>query len=661
MISIITIILFFIYLWGLGFTATYFVKKPEHFWERQFLNLGIGLGLFPILAIVLNFLHIPLDWKVFLLLSIAFPMYRVVKSIQAKTKPDFSALLKFTKSDLAILTVLVIVLASFYMYASGAFNYPYLEDEDPWGHAVGAKYVSIEKNAYDPVLEEENKIDQTLSYIDPYPPAYDIVMGILHQTSHDLNWTIKFFNALIISLGFLFFYLFAKGFTDNRNKALLATFIFAIIPAYLSHFIWAHSLVITIFFPLLYAFQQIKEDKKWMYIALLIIASVWVSQNIEQPLKLSTMVLLYLVVVSITHRKFFTQGFIALAGGIALSFARWGVMIYKYTLGGFIDYFGGNVVNEEGAAVLVQGQEFASTASQGVIGHIVSILKTITNPGGSASRAYTFSDFFVAQGNNQINNPIGIGIVVSLIVLFAIGYILWKHKATLVEEKNAWLCISILWLIFTFWGVNGMTFPVSVAKGAFRVWMLLAITTALIAAEGVYSAAALAKKFKIPALVIFSLLIVGMLFTSGYQKYQLNTAVWPTSGSFSGGHPAEPFEYGLWFESIPPNTPVFLYAPRDKVVIGFGGYSCDWCQDLKDFRADILHTDAKQLHSFLKREGYQYVIINPRMDARYLAGPFGENETNTLLPQRYNEIINSGSLFTPVYQKDNLFLVFKVN
>src|SRR3989338_6505202 len=378
MISIITIILFFIYLWGLGFTATYFVKKPEHFWERQFLNLGIGLGLFPILAIVLNFLHIPLDWKVFLLLSIAFPMYRVVKSIQAKTKPDFSALLKFTKSDLAILTVLVIVLASFYMYASGAFNYPY--------------------------LEEENKIDQTLSYNGPYPPAFDIVIGILHQTSHDLNWTIKFFNALIISLGFLFFYLFAKGFTDNRNKALLATFIFAIIPAYLSHFIWAHSLVITIFFPLLYAFQQIKEDKKWMYIALLIIASVWVSQNIEQPLKLSTMVLLYLVVVSITHRKFFTQGFIALAGGIALSFAWWGVMIYKYTLGGFIDYFGGNVVNEEGAAVLVQGQEFASTASQGVIGHIVSILKTITNPGGSASRAYTFSDFFVAQGNNQINN-----------------------------------------------------------------------------------------------------------------------------------------------------------------------------------------------------------------------------------------------------------------
>ncbi len=284
MISIVTIILFFIYLWGLGFTATYFLRKPEHFWERQFLNLGIGLGILPILSILLNFLHIPLDWRIFLLLSMAFPIYRIIRSLQAKTKPNFSALLKVTKSDLALFAVLAIVLASLYMYASGAFSYPYLEDEDPWGHAVGVKYVALEKNAYDPELLEA-KIDPTLSYIDPYPPAYDILMGILHQTSADLNWTLKFFNALVISLGFIFFYLFAKGFTENKNKAVLATFILAVIPAYLSHFIWAHSLVITIFFPLLYALQQIKEDKKWMYIALLIVASVWVSQNIEQPLK----------------------------------------------------------------------------------------------------------------------------------------------------------------------------------------------------------------------------------------------------------------------------------------------------------------------------------------------------------------------------------------
>src|SRR3989344_5712200 len=539
MISVITILLFFIYLWGLGFSLTYFVylksaTKPS-FFERHIMNLGIGLGVFAILSVLINFFRIPLDWKLFLVLSLAIPSYVYFKDFKERgfKLPTKLPKLSLTKSDIYVLVVLLIFAVSFYIYASGAFAYPYLEDEDPWGHSMGVKYVALDKDAYDPIGDVNNpqRGNSVLSFMDPYPPAYDILMGIMHQTSPDLNWTLKFFNALLISLGFLFFYLFAKGFIDNRNKALLATIIFALIPAYLSHFIWAHSLVITIFFPLLYALQQIKEDKKWMYIALIITASVWVSQNIEQPLKLSTMVLLYLIVVSIINRKFFTQGFIALGGGIALSFLWWGVMIYKYTLGGFIDYFGSNVVNEEGASVLVAGKEFAAS-SGGLINHLTSILKTLTNPGGSASRAYTFSDFFFAQANNQINNPIGIGIVASLVVLFAVGYILWKHKSALVEEKNTWLCVSLLWLVFTFWGVNGMTFPVSVAKGAFRVWMLLAIPVALIATEGVYSAAALAKKFKIPAIAIFSLLIVGMVLTSGYQKYQLNTEAWPTPVSF---------------------------------------------------------------------------------------------------------------------------------
>ena len=42
--SIITIILFFVYTWGLGYGATYFFKKAENFYERNFLRIAIGLG-----------------------------------------------------------------------------------------------------------------------------------------------------------------------------------------------------------------------------------------------------------------------------------------------------------------------------------------------------------------------------------------------------------------------------------------------------------------------------------------------------------------------------------------------------------------------------------------------------------------------------------------
>src|SRR3989338_8452007 len=212
MISWITILLFFLYFWGLGYTALYFLRKPEHAGERQLLYVAIVLGIFPILAILLNFLHIPLDWKIFLGLSLIFPVAVIIKKIYLKEFkfPSFHFKPQLSKASLCLGAVLIIFAFSLFMYTKGAFSYPYLEDEDPWGHSVGAKYVALEKSAYDPILsgaEGANGIDQSLSYIDPYPPAYDILMGILHQTSADLQWTLKFFNAFIISLGFIFLYL----------------------------------------------------------------------------------------------------------------------------------------------------------------------------------------------------------------------------------------------------------------------------------------------------------------------------------------------------------------------------------------------------------------------------------------------------------------------
>ena len=85
MASIITIVLFFVYTWGLGFTATSFLTKSDNNLERNFMRIGIGLGIFSILAVLLNFLHVPLDWRIFLVLSIAFPVYVLFKKIRSKS------------------------------------------------------------------------------------------------------------------------------------------------------------------------------------------------------------------------------------------------------------------------------------------------------------------------------------------------------------------------------------------------------------------------------------------------------------------------------------------------------------------------------------------------------------------------------------------------
>src|SRR3989338_1988041 len=657
MISFITIVLFFIYLFGLGFTATYFLRKPEHFLERLIMYAAIGLGVFPILSITLNFLHIPLDWKIFLLLSLAFPVYIVGRKIYKKEyhfsfHPTFSPTLR--KSDLVIIAVLLIFAASLFMYAKGAFAYPYLEDEDPWGHAVGVKYVALEKNAYDPPTSRVGDVDTSLSYIDPYPPAYDVMIGILHQTSSEMQWTIKFFNALIISLGILFFFLFAKEFTQSSGKALLATFFLAAVPAYMSHFIWAHSLAIALLFPALYALLKIQEERNWVYVAAILIASIWVSQNVEQPLKLTTIILIFIIVAGITLRRSVKWELTAVGSGILFSMIWWGTMVQKYGFRNFLWFFIWGRVFSAGTESVVSS---VSVKNPEILQKLLTLWKSFTSAGGSASRAYSVNDFLIAKESNMINAPIGIGLVVSLLVLFGLLYVLWKYRSSIVEEKNSWLAITLFWLIFTFWAVNGATFPVSVARGPFRSWMLLAIPVAILAAEATYLLMRIGKKIKVPTMIVLILVVVGVLFTSGIQKYKYNTIIWPTSGSFVQS--AEPFEYGQWFATIPPNTLVFLYAPRDKLVIGYNAYSCAWCEDIAVFRGTILERDVSELHSFLTSHQYEYLILNGAMDRKFFTSTFSENKTNELLPKRYEEIQKSG-LFAPVYYKENMFLVLKV-
>src|SRR3989338_1326921 len=119
MISYITIVLFLVYLLGLGFTSLYFLPKPESRSERHLLYIMMGLGVFPILAIVLNFLHIPLDWKVFLGLSLIFPVYvfgnKLLKQ-ELKLSAFPSSQFKLPKSSLFLLAALLIFAVTLFMY-----------------------------------------------------------------------------------------------------------------------------------------------------------------------------------------------------------------------------------------------------------------------------------------------------------------------------------------------------------------------------------------------------------------------------------------------------------------------------------------------------------------------------------------------------------------
>ncbi|MBT3814203.1 hypothetical protein HOE37_01805 [Candidatus Woesearchaeota archaeon] len=651
--DILTIILFFVYLLGFGYTMTSLLKlKIVDKWESFFMILGIGLGVILIVSVFFNFVRIPLDWRIFLSIGLIYPLIKFIVSIKNKPihldqfKFKFKPNLKIKKSHLIMFTLLIIFGATFFMYYTGATAYPYLENADPWSHANGAQYISLEKTAYDPPREILDRHNDQLTYLDPYPPAYDILMALLYQTNDSINWTLKFFNALIISLSIIFFFFFARNFIGSSNKALFATFILAAIPCYLSHFIWAHSLIPALFFVSMYCLEKIDENKKWMCPAALTIASIAVSQP-TQPIKIGFLLLIYFVIKSILAKKFLRWSFISIVAGYVISFIWWGNMLTKY----------------KGASGIAQalglgGFKIAETSgSSSLFSRILSMFPPDV---GSATRAYTFGDFFFAQHNNMINNPIGVGIFISILLVIGVLSSLIFYKKTF-RNKNYWLPVTIGWFIFTFLGVNSMTFNLPVGLIAFRFWMLLAIPISLLAAEGYWLIKNSLKKVGIPIIIVLLVVVSGVVLTSAHQKYSANTAIWPTYGYFGGGNPQVAFEYAEWFATLPKGTSVFTYSDRNHLMAGFDAFSCTWCEDIIENTRDqcIMGLNNEELYSFLKRNKYEYLLAGIG-DLKYLTPDCGDEEqVNKKFQERINGFVSSPS-FQPIYQKENLYVVFKI-
>jgi len=671
---VISILVFFVTILGLGFTITRFVNESDNFLERNLMRIGFGLGFFIVLGLFFNVVRVPLDWRIFLIASLIIPVFyflKNIKNIKFNLKPSI------TKYDLSILIMLLIFFAAFYMYSKGAFSYPWLEDDDSWGHAIGVKYVAVEKTVFS---------KQPLRYIDPYPPSYDMLLGILHQTNNSIYWTLKFFNALIISLGIIFFFFFVKELTD-KNKALLSTFFIASIPAFSSHFIWAIALSVPLYFVSFYATEKIKHDKKWFIVAAIIIgASLTISPTHSTYFGL--LFAIYYGTKAIIEKNILIYHAAAGFFGLIVSFLWWVPSIIKHRLNGMLNGIGLREVSE-----------------------IVSVH-------GTADRLYTVKDFFIAQKVNMINNPIGIGLVVSLLVAFAVVSLIYKNyneinknrlkifiisvlitgallfflsntytknvlkKGVSIAEKGTvpfseflfdqrflvltlalmifvfvslliasytnndfkdkWCTIVIAWFIFAFYAVNAAPFYYKISP--FRVWSIFAIPVAILAAEGAWFLASLLKNFRIPKFILIAVIVVGVIFTSGYQKYTVNTAQWPPGGFWTS---SEELQGYMWFkDNIPTETKVFTFS-NNGIIIGLDKFICHWCNDVKDYQRTGFNQSVEQNYNWLKKEKYTYIIIDGQAVRK-----FGVNETN----KKIQEFLNSSKFFKPVFSNNGVII-----
>ncbi len=613
-----SIILFFIIIWGLGFTLTnYVIGKSDNFLERNLMRLGFGLGFFPILAVTLHLLHIPLHWLIFLVLSLAGPGIALFKSKFKFPKFEF----KITKSSIYIFVVLILAIILFCVYLKGANTYPYLEDDDPWSHAESTKYISIEKTAYQPA-------DYNFKYIDPYTPSYDILMGVLHQTNDSVLWTLKFFNALIISLGIIFFYFFAKEFSENKKKALAATFIITVLPCFMSHFIWAQTLALVLFFPAFYCLEKIKENKKWAILGAIIIASILVTQPSTAAIFVAMVGIYWLSKTTSSYfdeKKIFSEQnnliIISLVIGIGASLIYWGPMLMRY-----------------GLKLTLKGI--------GVLPKMFSEGSKVDTSGGLI---YGIKDFMIAPLTSKMDQPIGIGIFVFLILIFTIVLLVINFKRL---KRSPYLLTAFLWFVFTFLGTESNALPFKLFPH--RFWVFLAIPVAFLTAEAII---AISKSFKNPALKypILLIIFIGILWTSAYPKYVVETSTWPAGVSWTS---QEEIQGYLWLKTLPPNTEVFTYSTNDRQIIGLDKYSCSWCNNTIEFRKNILEKNIDELHSFLKKEQYKYLVISG-MSYKYLGNKFGENKTKETINNLLNNIQDSIK-FTVAYQTKGA-LILNVN
>jgi len=615
-----TVLLFFVMMWAFGFSIAKLVKvrEDENMISRNLLRLGFGISVFPILSIILNLFRIPLVWWLFLGLSLIIPLIYAFKGKQKDDKNKEKKDSKLSSLSPTIAIVLLISIILFSVYLRGAFGYSYLEDDDPWRHATGAVYVAEHKTFSMFIGEEITNENFFRTYLEPYPPAYDTLMGVLHQTNDDIKWTLKFFNVLLIALGLIFFYFFAKEFTKSEKKALFATFVLATLPCFMSHFIWAQTLAIVLFFPAFYCLEKIdgeKNSRGYAIIAAIVVAGIFVSQP-STPVFFAIMAGLYcfgkIIACYFNKEKIISEKNIvivlALIAGVIFSMVYWVPTLVKY------------------------GPDLTKSG----IGLNTELFTPGSNIDTSGGIVYGIKDYMIAPLVSKMDQPIGIGLVVFLLVLFSLVILSFNIKKI---KASHYLLTVLIWLIFTFIGTEGNALPFKLFPH--RFWAFLAIPVAFLVAEIIVSISASLKDKSLKYAFIL-LIIAGILWTSAYPKYVVETSAWPPGVSWSANEELQGY---TWLETnMPKDTRMFNPCSGEGKLLAFGMYSPPFDTELFWFKTKIANKTLEDITNITRNHDLDYVVIEG-----YCANKIGINQTNDLLKQMANSTNYQLTYSTPAF------------
>jgi hypothetical protein len=600
----LAVLLFSFITLAFGYSVLSLVRatKPKNFLVYILEVIGVGIATFAFMAVVFNLLHIPLNIYIYVGLALVVPIIDLAYAIKDKEKWEFGV--PWNEETICIILLLIIMIAFFSLYHKGANVYPYLEDDDPWGHAEASMYVAATHTyTIDPQVREINGL--YAFYLEPYPPTYDVIMGLMRQVNDSIVWTLKFFNVLLITLGLAFFFLLAKIYLKSDLKAIFATFMIACLPSFMSHFIWSQTLAIILFPIALYAIIKALDDKTWRIPAMILIASELVTQPVVSFIFGITVLLLVLFVFlhEWQARKGWTRsinGFIVGAGGVAVSLLYWGWQIIRW---------GG--INK---MLAIKGSEFKT-------GWV----------GSYALQKYGLMETIFAPNSSRIDQAIGWGPVITLCLVIGFVMVLLSAKRTLVPKKG-WVHIHLLiWFIFMFIIVFSPSFGLP-GWGSSRMWPELAIPLVLLATEGTFILVSSLSKKQVARLGILLILAIGIAVTSVPAKVAVQTAMWPPGAQWVAQEELSGYVQMYQSPAIPKNSRVWPFCGGEQRAIGFDMQAEPWDLETARFRQRGPNVTAAEAFAFLTLHNYQYITI----DATCVQN-WGINATTDFV-QRLNEM-----------------------
>ena len=156
--------------------------------------------------------------------------------------------------------------------------------------------------------------------------------------------------------------------------------------------------------------------------------------------------------------------------------------------------------------------------------------------------------------------------------------------------------------------MNSNTFRLPIGLFAFRFLMLFAIPVSIMSAEAMNWLSGKIRNVLFKKLLQV-LIIVSILYTSGYPKYWINTCSWSWGVTWTSMRELNVY---VWLrKNLKPNTKVFSFSDN-LLVLGHDMFADFWSNEYKSAFKNSFNKEIVELYHALKYNHFEYIIIGQR-------------------------------------------------